>query len=313
MEIIFINFTKPHLKLRKNENYFQKQQNHTKGGKSLNRTLLQAQLLYNDMGKSEKRVADWLFSHSGEILPYSISDLASMCESSEATIVRFSKRLGCTGYQDLKIALAREHDKKVIAPTITADDDCFSIFEKVCNDAYMSLERTKKTLSPEAMSAAVRAIADSGRVVLIGLGTSAQVAEDASNKLLRAGYNSVAYADTHMQAIAVSQLRRGDTVIGISQSGASKDIVESMKVAKSRGARTIAITSRERSPIARLSEIVLLTDTEETRHSTLGLNSHLARLVVIDALCYKLVYENAEHAQALGEGEAELKAKRIAD
>ena len=279
----------------------------------MNRTLLQAQLLYNDMGKSEKRVADWLFSHSGEILPYSISDLASMCESSEATIVRFSKRLGCTGYQDLKIALAREHDKKVIAPNITADDDCFSIFEKVCNDAYMSLERTKKTLSPEAMTAAVRAIANSGKVVLIGLGTSAQVAEDASNKLLRAGYNSVAYADTHMQAIAVSQLRAGDTVIGISQSGASKDVVESMKVAKSRGAHTIAITSRERSPIARLSEIVLLTDTEETRHSTLGLNSHLARLVVIDALCYKLVYENAEHAQALGKGEAELKAKRIAD
>ena len=279
----------------------------------MNRTLLQAQLLYNDMGKSEKRVADWLFSHSGEILPYSISDLASMCESSEATIVRFSKRLGCTGYQDLKIALAREHDKKVIAPTITAEDDCFSIFEKVCNDAYMSLERTKKTLSPEAMSAAVRAIASSGRVVLIGLGASAQVAEDASNKLLRAGCNSAAYADTHMQAIAVSQLKRGDTVIGVSQSGASKDIVESMKVAKSRGARTIAITSRERSPIARLSEIVLLTDTEETRHSTLGLNSHLSRLVVIDALCYKLVYENAERAQALGEEEAELKTKRIAD
>ena len=285
----------------------------TKGGKSLNRTLLQAQLLYNDMGKSEKRVADWLFSHSGEILPYSISDLASMCESSEATIVRFSKRLGCSGYQDLKIALAREHDKKVIAPTITAEDDCFSIFEKVCNDAYMSLERTKKTLSPEAMSAAVRAIASSGRVVLIGLGASAQVAEDASNKLVRAGYNSVAYGDTHMQAIAVSHLRPGDTVIGISQSGASKDIVESMKVAKSHGARTIAITSRERSPIARLSEIVLLTDTEETRHSSLGLNSHLARLVIIDALCYKLVYENAERAQAVGEGDAELKAKRIAD
>ena len=279
----------------------------------MNRTLLQAQLLYNDMGKSEKRVADWLFSHSGEILPYSISDLASMCESSEATIVRFSKRLGCSGYQDLKIALAREHDKRVIAPIITSDDDCFSIFEKICNDAYMSLERTKKTLSPEAMTAAVDAIAGAGRVVLIGLGASAQVAEDASNKLLRAGYNSVAYADTHMQAIAVSMLKAGDTVIGISQSGASKDIVESMKVAKSRGARTIAITSRERSPIARVSEIVLLTDTEETRHSSLGLNSHLSRLVVIDALCYKLVYENADRAQAVGKEEAELKAKRISD
>ena len=279
----------------------------------MNRTLLQAQLLYNDMGKSEKRVADWLFSHSGEILPYSISDLAFKCESSEATIVRFSKRLGCTGYQDLKLKLAREHEKKVIAPTITAEDDCFAIFEKVCNDAYMSLERTKKTLSPTAINAAVDAIAGSGRVVLIGLGASAQVAEDASNKLLRAGCNSSAYADTHMQAIAVSQLKAGDTVIGISQSGASKDIVESMKVAKSHGARTIAITSKERSPIARLSDIVLLTDTEETRHSSLGLNSHIARLVVIDALCYKLVYQNAERRQTVGQGEAELRAKRIED
>ncbi len=284
-----------------------------KGGEGLNRTLLQAQLLYNDMGRSEKKVADWLFSHSGEILPYSITDLAFKCESSEATIVRFSKRLGCTGYQDLKLALAQEHDKRVIAPTITADDDCFEIFEKVCNDAYMSLERTKKTLSPVALSDAVEAISCSGRVVLIGLGASAQVAEDASNKLLRAGCNSAAYADTHMQAIAVSQLRSGDTVIGISQSGASKDIVESMKVAKARGATTVAITSRERSPIARLSDIVLLTDTEETRHSTLGLNSHLSRLVVIDALCYKLVYENRERAQAVGYSEEELKAKRISE
>lgn len=277
----------------------------------MNRTLLQAQLLYNEMGKSEKRVADWLFSHSGEILPYSISDLAFKCESSEATIVRFSKRLGCSGYQELKLNLAREYENKVIAPTITAEDDCFEIFEKVCNDAYMSLERTKKTLSPEAMTKAAQAISNSRRVVLIGLGTSASVAEDASNKLLRAGCNSSAYADTHMQAIAVSQLKEGDTLIGISQSGASKDIAEALKAAKARGAVTIAITSREKSPVARISDIVLLTDTEETRHSSLGLNSHLSRLVVVDALCYKIVYQNSARAKGIGEEEEELSSKRI--
>ena len=279
----------------------------------MNRTLLQAQLMYDDMGRSEKKVADWLFSHSGEVLPYSISDLASKCDSSEATIVRFSKRLGCSGYQDLKITLARESDKKVIQPTITGADDCFSIFEKVCNDAYMSLERTKKTLSAEAMTRAAEIIARANRVVLIGLGASAQVAEDASNKFLRAGCNSTAYADTHMQAIAVSQLRPGDVLIGISQSGTSKDIVESMKVARLHGATTISITSREKSPIARQSDILLLTDTEETRHSTLSLSSHIARLIVIDSLCYKIVYENSARAFAVGEGEVELQSKRIAE
>ena len=277
----------------------------------MNRTLLQAQLLYNDMGRSEKKVADWLFSHSGEVLPYSITDLASLCESSEATIVRFSKRLGCTGYQDLKITLAKEHEKKVIAPMITGEDDCFAIFEKVCNDAYMSLERTKKTLSAEAMTRAAKAIAEARRVVLIGLGTSASVAEDASNKFLRAGCNASAYADTHMQAIAVSQLREGDVLIGVSQSGASKDIVEALKAGRSHGATTIALTSKEKSPIARQSDILLLTDTEETRHSSLGLNSHISRLVVIDALCYKIVYENSARAFSIGETEEELRSKRI--
>lgn len=277
----------------------------------MNRTLLQAQLKYNDMGKSEKKVADWLFSHSGEILPYSISDLASMCDSSEATIVRFSRRLGYTGYQELKIMLAQEKEKKVISPTITGADDCYSIFEKVCNDAYMSLERTKKSLSSEAMTRAARAISEAGRVVLIGLGTSASVAEDASNKFLRAGCNASAYSDTHMQAIAVSQLRAGDVLIGISQSGASKDVVEAMKMGRVRGATTVSITSREKSPIARQSDILLVTDTEETRHSSLGLNSHIARLVVIDALCYKIVYQNAARTISIGATEAELQSKRI--
>ena len=267
--------------------------------------------MYGDMGKSEKRVADWLFSHSGEILPYSISELASMCDSSEATIVRFSKRLGCSGYQELKIVLAQEHEKKVIAPHITDADDCYEIFEKICNDAYMSLERTKRTLSAEAMTKAAKAISESRKIVLIGLGTSASVAEEASNKFLRAGCNSAAYSDTHMQLIAVSQLKEGDALIGISQSGSSKDIVEAMKIARGRGATTISITSKEKSPISRQSDIMLLTDTEETRHSALGLNSHMSRLVVIDALCYKIVYQNVARAFSVGEGEAELQSKRI--
>ncbi len=277
----------------------------------MNRTLLKAQLLYDDMGKSEKRVADWLFSHSGEVLPYSITDLASMCDSSEATIVRFSKRLGVSGYQELKIVLAQETDKKVISPRITEGDDCFEIFEKVCNDAYMSLERTKKTLSAEAMTKAAKAISASRRVVLIGLGSSAAVATDASNKFLRAGCASSSYTDTHMQAIAISQLKTGDTVIGISQSGTSKDIVDGLRAAREHGATTISITSRERSPITRQSDIVLLTDTEETRHSSLGLNSHISRLIVIDSLCYKIVYENSVRAFTIGESEQELRSKRI--
>ncbi len=278
----------------------------------MNRTLLQAQSLYTDMGKAERRVADWLLSHPGEVLPFAIRELATACDTSEATIVRFSRRLGFNGYQELKLSLASEAEKRIIAPNITAEDSCFDVFEKICNDAYLSLERTKKTLSAPGMAAAADAIAAAGRVVLIGLGSSASVASDASDKLLRACCNSASYGDTHMQTIAVSRLLPGDVLIGISHSGSSKDIVDAMRIAKERGATTVSITSKERSPITRQSDIVLLTDTEEVRHSSLGLSSHLSRLLVLDALCYRVVYKNEEKVrEMLSNAETSLRSKRV--
>ena len=84
----------------------------------MNKIILKAQLLYGDMGKSEKKVADWLISHPGDNLPMSISELAELCESSESTIVRFARRLGFSGYGELKISVAGEQEKKVVLPTI---------------------------------------------------------------------------------------------------------------------------------------------------------------------------------------------------
>ncbi len=278
----------------------------------MNRTLLQMQLLYDDMGKSEKKVADWLLSHPGEILPYSITELASLSDSSEATIVRFSKRLGYSGYQELKLSLAQEKENRVISPNISSSDSCFEILEKVCNDAYLSLERTKRLLVADSMTAAANVIASARKCVLIGLGSSASVASDAANKFLRAGCNTYAYGDTHMQTIAISQLGEGDAVIGISQSGSSKDIVDGLRLAKSHGVTTISVTGNERSPIIRQSDIALVTDTEEVRHSTLALNSHVSRLMVLDALCYYIVYRNEERiAGSLRENELSLESKRV--
>ncbi len=278
----------------------------------MNKIILKAQLLYGDMGKSEKKVADWLISHPGDNLPMSISELAELCESSESTIVRFARRLGFSGYAELKISVAGEQEKKVVLPTIDENDSCFEILGKICNDAYLSFERTKRTIAPENIAAAANLIAGARKTVLIGLGSSASVAQDAANKFLRAGYEAYSYGDTHMQMIATSRMKEGDVLVGVSQSGASKDIVDAMKLAKSHGISTICITGTDRSPVTKQSDIVLLTDTEETKHSSLALSSHLSRLVVIDSLCYYLVYRNeANRGDFENENQRSLRSKRV--
>ena len=118
----------------------------------MERTSLQIKVLYNEMGRAEKKIADWILANPGGLIPLSISELADKCSCSEATIVRFARRLGFDGYQALKISLAREDNPRDISESISPSDSCFEVFEKVCNDIYCSLERTRKVLKGDQLA-----------------------------------------------------------------------------------------------------------------------------------------------------------------
>ncbi len=264
----------------------------------MERTSLQIKVQYEEMGRAERKIADWILANPGELIPLSISELADHCQCSEATIVRFAKRLGFEGYQALKISLAREENPRDVSESITPEDSSFVVFEKVCNDIYCSLERTKKVLDPNALSLAAEKLLAANRIITMGLGNSASVAVDMSHKLMRAGLNAVAYTDNHMQVIAASHLSAGDAAVGVSHSGSSKDIVDALKIARERGAVTMCLTNYGKSPILKVSDIVLQTVSDETRYSILALNSRIAQLAIVDALYFYLVLSKGESATA---------------
>ncbi len=272
---------------------------------------LKIRLLYDKMGKAEKQIADWIFKNPGKIISLSIIELAEQCKCGEATIVRFSKRLGLSGYQELKISLASKGGGSAVSTHINSNDSVYEIFEKVCNDIYISLEKTKKSLSADSISVAADTLNNAGKIVIFGLGNSAAIAIDASHKFMRAGLNATAYTDNHMQVIAASHLKKGDVALGISHSGSSKDIVEALKIAKENGASTIAITNRGKSPILKQSDIVLYTDSEETKYNILALNSRIAQLAIIDSLYFYIVYRRSDDAmQSIQQTEHSLLTKK---
>ena len=262
----------------------------------MNKTTLNINILYNKMGKAEKRIADWLLENPGEILPLSIIDLADKCSCSEATVVRFAQRLGFSGYQELKISLAQESNSTSVSTNITSNDSLAEIYDKVCNDIYCSLERTKLVLDTATLEKVCDCIAASEKIVIFGLGNSASIALDASHKLQRTGCNAYAYSDNHMQVIAASHLKPNDVAIGISHSGSSKDIVEALKIAKENGAITVAITNSGKSPIQKHSDFTLFTASDETKHNLLALNSRIAQLSIINAIYFYLVYNKSDKA-----------------
>ena len=264
------------------------------------------------MGPAEKRIADFLLAHSGEFLGLTISEFSSKCDCGDATIVRFSKRLGLGGYQELKLRIASELTaSSSISQAIEKTDNCYEIFQKRIADISESLKNTESVLDADQLDKAANTIMNAERIVIFGLGNSAAIAHDAAHKFLRLGLAAQSCCDNHMQAIIASHLKRGSVAIGISHSGASKDIVEALRLCKICGATTICITNYGSSPIVDASDISLFTKSDETNHSILAMSSRIAQLAIFDSIyTYIVLNSNKAAKQAIYHTEVALENKK---
>lgn len=276
-------------------------------------TIHKIRFLYNEMGSAEKKIADYILEHSGDIISYSISELSKLCGCGDATVVRFSRRLGFSGFQAMKIGIAQElSSASAISSEISKNDSCFEIFKKRISDITIALQNTETVLNSESLEQAAQTIMKANRVVIFGLGNSASIATDAAHKFLRLGIDAQACSDNHLQAIIASHLDRQSVAIGISHSGSSKDIVESLQLSKIGGASTICVTNYGSSPIVEAADIALFTKADETRHSILAMSSRIAQLAIFDAIYFYIVV-NADKTslQAIFNSETSLQNKKF--
>ena len=268
--------------------------------------------LYSAMGPAEKRIADYILADTQGIIGYSVTELAEKCGCGDATVVRFSRRIGFDGFQALKIGIAGEiGSTSSIGTEIKKDDSCFEIFKKRITDISLSLQSTESVLDEQTLEKAAKIIMNARRIAVFGLGNSAAIAIDAAHKFLRLGLDAQCCTDNHMQAIIASHLDRKSVAIGISHSGSSKDIVDALRLSKIGGATTICVTNFGSSPIVEASDISIFTKSEETKHSILGMSSRIAQLTIFDAIyTYIVIHSDKEAVQAIYNTEFALQNKK---
>lgn len=268
--------------------------------------------IYPEMGPSEKKIANFVLENTGEVVNLSISELAEKSGSGDATVVRFARRLGFDGYQGMKIGIAKElNSVSSIDAAISKNDSCHEIFSKRISDISVSLNNTESVLDDDSLDTAAKTIMNAKRIVIFGLGNSAAIAMDAAHKFLRLGLDAQACCDNHMQAIIASHLDKNSVAIGISHSGASRDIIEALELAKNNKATTISITNHGVSPIMEVSDIVLNTKSDETRRSILAMSSRIAQLAILDAIyTYIVINTDKNSVQAIYNTETALLNKK---
>jgi DNA-binding MurR/RpiR family transcriptional regulator len=86
--------------------------------------------------------------------------------------------------------------------------------------------------------------------------------------------------------------------LGISHSGQTRETIEMLAEAGSRGVTTIALTSFPGSPLAAFADIVLLTATQATTFRPDALSARHPQLVVLDLLYISVAQRTYERAHA---------------
>lgn len=241
--------------------------------------------------RSMRRVAEAVASDPAGCAALTVSGLAERTGTSEATVVRTARVLGYPGYRDLRLALAglAAQQQSGRAPALTTDiavdDPPADVVATLAHDERQTLADTAACLDTAQLEGAVGAAAGARRIDVYGVGASGLVAQDLTQKLLRIGRVAHAHSDPHLAVTNAVQLGAGDVAVAITHSGSTGDVIEPLRVAFERGATTIAVTGRPRSPVTQYADHVLTTSTaRESELRPSAMSSRTGQLLVVDCL-----------------------------
>lgn len=264
------------------------------------------------LNATDRLIAECVLADPEKVVTSPIAEIKRSSGASVGSIVGFCRRLGLSGFAEFKIALARDLAQSGLPATGTSRDNGGSLLDKVFHFHAQSLADTLRINSQSTFERVARLLEEARRIEFFSIGLSYPVAYTASSKFLLIGLPAVAQSDAHMQLIGATQLREGDVAFGISCSGTTRETVQCLEVAKSRGARTVCLTNAVNSPITVQSDHCLYATPSEIKYFQAPLASRVTQLAVIDAIFVALALERknqtAEHLQRSAE---ELYKRRL--
>lgn len=216
------------------------------------------QSCYSDLTKSERKMADYILEKRNEVANKTMNEITTEIKVGDATVIRFCKKLGYNGFSDLKIDIAKED----FSAQYTNNGNG-SFFDKIAQNVMAVLNETNQLIDTNEVEQAIQSIAGALNINIFGVGSSGQVGANLEKMLLRVGLRAKAYVDPHFQSQVASIMSDQDVVVVLSISGRTKDILDSVRLAKQNGAQVIAISNPTMSPLAELTDILLQTPVNE--------------------------------------------------
>ena len=243
-------------------------------------------IVYNDLKPAQKKIADYFMSADFDAINGSIGDIAKKIGVSIASISRFCRYLGFDNFQHFKITYSRDikYEPDTILPIFNMNDDPALCIRKVFSEAITNLQATEGTIDASSLKTLVDKIKASRALYFFGLGGSGGVGYLGELLFSHLGYIAHSINDPYRMIVSAGHSDEKTVIVGLSHSGCTREVIESIKIAKSNGAFTSAITNYKKSPLAGIADLVLFTACHERRVHFAQSNSMVSQLTIIHAL-----------------------------
>ena len=211
----------------------------------------------------------------------SITDLSSKINITEATILRFCKKLGYKGYSDFKIALSQDMSYQ-------KPDMKNSIIEKSYSRINSALEFTISNLDTSMIKEITKHILSADKICVFGIGNSYVPTMYIYNSLVKEGINIWISTDSHIRKMLALNLTKDDFVILLSSSGKTTEMINIAKVCAKMGIPIAVITNQANSELSSYASYLLLSSTKEIEYNGCEASSIVSQTFILDILVQEI-------------------------
>ena len=257
----------------------------------------------SELTKAENKICDYIEEYMNSSIYMTVTEIANNCGVGEATVTRFCRKLGFRSFLEFKMTMAQEfknngYDSEASSKddVLSEDDSLSDVVTKLYELNVNSLENTLKKIDYTIIEEVSEVLAKAKRILIIGVGHSGVIAEDAYYKFMKTGFSCSCYRDSHTLVMMASLMQEEDVLFIISNSGNTEDINIAAEIARDNNAKVISITENLLSKLARVSDYVLNYTYQELKFEMESLGTKVSQNFLIDLIWSNVIRKNKEKA-----------------
>ncbi len=249
--------------------------------------------------KGQRQIARYLLAHYDKAAYMTAAKLGAEVSVSESTVVRFVMELGYAGYPEFQKALQElirtkltSFQRMEVTNHLIGDGD---VLEKVLNTNVDNIRHTLDSISRAAFHDAVEALVKAKNIYVIGVRSSAMLANFLAYSLQMI-FDNVRLIDTTAGSELFQQMMaigEGDVMVAISFPRYSKRVIKAVEFASRAGADVIALTDSPESPIAASAQQVLIAQSDMASY----VDSLVAPLSLLNAIIVAVSREKEDEVR----------------